>query len=758
MSDKSPLIACISLCLIDDKFHEDEKKYLEDICEEEWELSVEEVKNVHDEIKDKGIDQFKTFFYEFTEKVPDNEKEYYFELFADLAEVDGYLHSKEILLLDQLQKIWNIKKEASSIFVPSKEQKEIIEENSSKRIVVISPPGCGKTAIAALRCNNLITEQNVNPSNLLVLSFSNAAIKELKDRIEKRSNINVTSIQLSTIDSQTFKFLYGLGDIGKEAKDYMTGDYELNIEAFIDLIKKKNEDVISVIKSFEHIIIDEAQDITGIRSKLLLIIIKKINKNCGVTIFGDPNQAIYNFTLDDGDQSEEQENFLDELIENKKFARKELTKIFRTDSKKLLDLFTKFRKNFVDSKKDSDGQKDYLKKKEVLFEKAEEDSNGIVEDIIESVRKGQKHLFLFRKKVEMLNAANTAFKNKQNVSLRFGGSSTCYYPWLARIFYDHMDENISKKYFIEKWQNIKIVSSMDPEEAWRKIHREAPINQDVSIETLREKLSSGKPLLDLCMRDYGESQNVLGTIHASKGKESEKVSYYTFKNEEPQKNSDFREETRIMYVAITRCRNDFSVRDLEEEIGYRDWNKKMFERVYIYRKNSYGNPFFKIQVGLKDDIDEVRLVANPSSKNWGFKNKKEVDNNQKFFSKIHSPIKIGLVHQVGLGMNYAMAFGKQSEVDKYGKFNLTHNFGYMSPSFTIGLQKIINNHASGRTSRPINDVYMIGSKTCVISKSNSMLPSVYEPYGKTGFFLSPIVAGWAYVQTKAKYTQRRYGR
>ena len=58
MSDKSPLIACISLCLIDDKFHEDEKRYLEDICEEEWELSVDEVQNVHDEIKDKGINCF----------------------------------------------------------------------------------------------------------------------------------------------------------------------------------------------------------------------------------------------------------------------------------------------------------------------------------------------------------------------------------------------------------------------------------------------------------------------------------------------------------------------------------------------------------------------------------------------------------------------------------------------------------------------------------------------------------------------------
>ena len=147
---------------------------------------------------------------------------------------------------------------------------------------------------------------------------------------------------------------------------------------------------------------------------------------------------------------------------------------------------------------------------------------------------------------------------------------------------------------------------MDPEEAWNKIHREAQVYEDVNIDLLREKLSSGKPSFDLCMKDYGESSNVLGTVHASKGRESEKVSYYTFKNEEPQKNSDISEETRIMYVAITRSRNEFSVQNLEEEIGYRDWNKKMFERVYIYRKSSYGNPYFKVQVGLEGDIDEIR--------------------------------------------------------------------------------------------------------------------------------------------------------
>ena len=47
-----------------------------------------------------------------------------------------------------------------------------------------------------------------------------------------------------------------------------------NIEAYNDLIEKKNEDVIADIKNFKHVIIDEAQDITGIRSTLLQNIIK----------------------------------------------------------------------------------------------------------------------------------------------------------------------------------------------------------------------------------------------------------------------------------------------------------------------------------------------------------------------------------------------------------------------------------------------------------------------------------------------------
>ena len=142
----------------------------------------------------------------------------------------------------------------------------------------------------------------------------------------------------------------------------------------------------------------------------------------------------------------------------------------------------------------------------------------------------------------MLKAAEKAFEKKKNVSLRFGGSPDCIYPWIARIFHDHMEPTISRKSFIDKWRNkLNIVSNLQAEEAWEKIFKEAPMNVDVSVEMLREKLSSGRPSLDLCMKDYGESSNVLGTIHASKGREAETVFYYTFKDKEPSssQNTDF---------------------------------------------------------------------------------------------------------------------------------------------------------------------------------------------------------------------------
>ena len=105
-----------------------------------------------------------------------------------------------------------------------------------------------------------------------------------------------------------------------------------------------------------------------------------------------------------------------------------------------------------------------------------------------------------------------------------------------------------------------------------------------------------------------------------------------------------------------------------------------------------------------------------------------------------------------------MVFGKQKIVDpQYNKFILNHTYGYMGKNFEISVNSIIKKHVSGSTFKHIDNIYMIGSRTVVLGKSHLKLGSVHEPYGKTGFFLAPILAGWAHVPTKVK-SSRNYRR
>ena len=94
---------------------------------------------------------------------------------------------------------------------------------------------------------------------------------------------------------------------------------------------------------------------------------------------------------------------------------------------------------------------------------------------------------------------------------------------------------------------------------------------------------------------------------------------------------------------------------------------------------------------------------------------------------------------------------------EYNTFVLSDTYGYMGKSFTMELQGIINKEALGRTTKLIDNAYLFGSRTCVVGKNHMSLPSIHDPYGKTGFWLAPLIAGWASVRTimKSKYRRGR---
>ena len=52
-------------------------------------------------------------------------------------------------------------------------------------VLVLAGPGSGKTATLVERTKNLIQQHGVNPSNILVITFTKAAANEMKSRFER---------------------------------------------------------------------------------------------------------------------------------------------------------------------------------------------------------------------------------------------------------------------------------------------------------------------------------------------------------------------------------------------------------------------------------------------------------------------------------------------------------------------------------------------------------------------------------------------
>ncbi len=238
-------------------------------------------------------------------------------------------------------------------------------QTESKHTVVVAGPGTGKTKVLIERIKFLIEQKKIEPDKIWAVTFSNQAANELKTRVsnltdneiahkikistfhafgyeilsknntfaiindtEKQEILNILNQNFNSVkkiinDISFLKNTLNFENIDSEILNVFNlyNDYlkENNLIDFDDLIYLIIKDLDNKTPNFEHILIDEFQDINNAQYQ---IISKVASDDTSIFAIGDPNQSIYAFRGSDV-------NLIDKFINDYNAETYTLSKSYR---------------------------------------------------------------------------------------------------------------------------------------------------------------------------------------------------------------------------------------------------------------------------------------------------------------------------------------------------------------------------------------------------------------------------------------------
>ncbi len=420
-------------------------------------------------------------------------------------------------------------------------QLNIIKDQNSKYIVVAAGPGSGKTRLLVHKLASLLLMEDVKHEQLLMLTFSRAAVTEFKKRLLKLIGNAANFVEIKTFHSYCFDLLGKVGDLEKSNKI---------IRNAIDKIKNGDVEPNRISKTV--LVIDEAQDMDIDEYEFISTLIY-FNEEMRIIAVGDDDQNIYEFR---GSSSKYLQNF----ITKKSAVKYELVENYRSKRNlvEFSNLFASTIKNRLKTMPIIPVQKDNGKVKIVSY-----NSKNLVipfvDDIIKTDLSGTTCV-LTKTNDEALQIAGLLIKKGFHAKLIQTNDSFSLLK-LYEIQYFIYCLDFKNDIFVisdEKWQQAKIdlVKRFS-----RSTKLELCINiiKDFELSNPKRKYKSDfkvflreSKLEDFVMEKVDTI--IVSTIHKAKGKEFDNVylmlnDFYI--NEESKK--------RELYVAITRAKNNLTI-------------------------------------------------------------------------------------------------------------------------------------------------------------------------------------------------------
>lgn len=124
----------------------------------------------------------------------------------------------------------------------------VLNENQKEAVITTEGPvmvmagaGSGKTRVLTYRIAYLISELGINPTNILAVTFTNKAAREMKERVEKMLEMNVNHLWISTFHSFCARFLRReIKCLNLYRNDFVIIDEEDAVKILKEEMKDKN--------------------------------------------------------------------------------------------------------------------------------------------------------------------------------------------------------------------------------------------------------------------------------------------------------------------------------------------------------------------------------------------------------------------------------------------------------------------------------------------------------------------------------------
>lgn len=171
---------------------------------------------------------------------------------------------------------------------PDESQLEVIQAEPEERIIVTAAAGQGKTHVVVDRLRFLDAGGFDLNDEVLVLSFSRAAVEVMSSRTEASA---LPSTVVRTFDSYAAELNQQYGN-----PEFL--GFDRAIREATRLVESGAADM----EHLSHVIVDEVQDLVGDRAAFVLAILRNV-PHAGFTLLGDPLQGIYDFQMETSGES-----------------------------------------------------------------------------------------------------------------------------------------------------------------------------------------------------------------------------------------------------------------------------------------------------------------------------------------------------------------------------------------------------------------------------------------------------------------------